>query len=76
MTFGNGKIESFGLILDENFEVILLDEIFDFVLWTYQLFILFSLYFETPDVVIISKLGGERLHSWWGPLYAANSLAA
>ena len=57
MTFGNGKIESFGLILDENFEVILLDEIFDFVLWTYQLFILFSLYFETPDVVIISKWG-------------------
>ena len=51
------------ILLNENFEVILLDEIFDFVLWTYQLFILFSLYFETPDVVIISKWGGERLHS-------------
>ena len=36
MTFGNGKFESFGLILDENFEVILLDESFDFVLRTNQ----------------------------------------
>ena len=44
-------------------ETLWLDEIFDFVLRAYQLFILFSLYFETPDVVIISKWGGDRLHS-------------
>ena len=39
--------------------MIQLDGILDFVLWTYQLSILFSLYFETLDVVIISK-GGVR----------------
>ena len=37
-----------------------LDGILDFVLWTYQLFILFSLYFEILDVVIISKWEGVR----------------